>query len=175
MINLLKNICNRKIPSCIYTNFNNTDKFHFGYVLAVNDQNIAIHMISPDGEDDGIIVMNTENIIRVDTENFYSKKMIKLSSDKNIFSFDIHFENDEILYSVLCYAFQKKYVVTIELCNSGYNDITGLIENIEDKTVKIKLFDEYGSFDGYSYVSSNDISILSLLSQDEKRLTRLIS
>lgn len=174
MINLLKSICNRKIPSCIYTDYNNTDKFHFGYVLAVNEQNIAIHMISPDGDDDGIIVMDTEKVIRVDNENLYATKMEKLSSDKNFLSFDIRFEKNDILYSVLCYAFQKKYVVTIELCNSGYNDITGLIENIEDKTVKIKLFDEYGSFDGYSHISVNDISLLSLLSQDEKRLTRLI-
>lgn len=106
MINLLKSICNRKIPSCIYTDYNNTDKFHFGYVLAVNEQNIAIHMISPDGDDDGIIVMDTEKVIRVDNENLYATKMEKLSSDKDFLSFDIRFE--KMIYYIPYYAMPFK-------------------------------------------------------------------
>lgn len=173
MLKILFELYSSKKPASIYTDCEETSKFHFGYVLAVNEKEIALQLISPDGEDDGLTVINTENVFRVETDGQYSEKMKKLCSENAIHLYELPINNDDISESVLLSAVKKKQVVSIELLDSGYDDVTGFVESISDGECKIRLIDEYGCEDGYSYISVEDITKISCDTQDEKRIRRL--
>ncbi len=173
MLNILFNLCDTKSLASIYTDCNDTDKFHFGKVFAVSEKEIAIQMISPDGEEDGITVMDVEKVIRVEINGQYSAKMEKLCAERTISDYLIKFENNNILKSVLSYAISNKQIVSLELMDSGYNDIVGFAESVTDDEYCIHQIDEYGFEDGLSYISINDVTMIRLLSQDEKRIMRL--
>lgn len=130
-------------------------------------------MISPDGEDDGITVMSVDDVIRVDTNGQYEEKMQKLCS-KNANSFyDLSIEDEEILMAALLFAIKEKQMVSIELLNSGYNNIVGFVSTIDDGECKIEQVDEYGFADGTSYISYNDITRISISTKEEKRIVKL--
>lgn len=42
MLKVLFELCSTQHAACIYTNYNDMNKFHFGFVLAVNEKEIAI-------------------------------------------------------------------------------------------------------------------------------------
>lgn len=175
MLKILFDLYSTKSYAGIYTNFQDMSKFHFGNIIAVNEKEIAIHMISPDGEDDGISVMNVDNVIRVETNGQYSEKMKKLCNGCFPSSYNLSVKDNNILMSVLLLSFNEKQIVSIELLDSGYNDIVGFVEAVENGECMIKQIDEYGYEDGYSYVSINDITKVSYSTQDEKRMMRLWS
>ena len=174
MKKILYELYSTKKMACLYSNGADTSKFHFGTVIAINEEEIALQLISPDGDDDGITVIGINNIIRVELDGQYAEKMKKLYA-KSLSSIDSpKIENDNITNSILLLAKKERYVVSIELMDSGYNDIVGIVEDIDDIQCKIKQYDEYGYMDGISYCFVNDISKLTFLTQDEKRIMRLI-
>lgn len=173
MKKLLADLCLNKSMVSVYTDFSETDKFHFGRILAVNEREIAIHMLSPDGEDDGIIVMNVNNVFRIEENGEYSEKMKKLYSTKQIPEYILDIKNDDIKKAVVMYAFQNKLIASIELIDSGVNDIVGFVEALDDSMCKFRQVDDYGYEDGFSYVSVDDITMVTVLSQDEKRVQTL--
>lgn len=175
MINILLELYQTQEPACIYTDCNDTSKFHFGMVTAINKKEIAIHMISPEGDDDGIIMMNVENVLRVEKNSKYIEKMKKLCCDKTIPIYDLLIQKDNIQMATLLFAFNNKQILSIELLNSGYNDVVGYIESIDKDRCQIKQIDEYGDCDGISYIRIEDITKIAFLTQDEKRIMRLVN
>ena len=173
MLNILKDLYSTKEAVSIYTNQNDINKFHFGTVLAVNEREIAIHMISPDGEDDGIIAMDVNNIFRVEQKGQYKDKMEKLCSSNVFPAYDLEVTDGRIIEAVILLAFKEKAVLSIELLNSGFNDIVGFVEAIDSTECKILQVDEYGRADGVSHVFTDDITNVTVLSEDEKRIQRL--
>lgn len=157
----------------IYTNYQETNKFHYGVIIALNEKEVAIQMVSPDGECDGIIVMDVENVIRVEEGGQYAEKMKKLCPKNPCPLFNEVLEENDISESLLSIALRKKSVVSIELVDSGYNDIVGFVEVIENGQCKVKQVNEYGYEDGFSFFSIRDITKITYLSQDEKRIMKL--
>lgn len=175
MFRILHELYTSQKSACLYTNFNDINKFHFGTIAAVNDEEVAIQMITPYGDDDGIIIMNIDNVYRIETNCKYVEKMKKLCSNKQLPSYEFFSENNSIKISSLLFAFNKELVVSIELLDSGYNSIVGLIKMIEDNKCKIQQVDEYGNLDGISYIRIKDITKLSFLTQDEKQIMDLVN
>lgn len=173
MLKILNELYQSQDMACIYADYNDTSKFHFGTIMAVNEEEIAIQMISPDGENDGIVVISITNINRVETNSLYVQKMKKLCAGGSLFLNDLEIDNNNIINSILLFAFKEKEVVSIELIDSGYNDVIGIIEEIDDVECKIKQFNEYGYVDGELYFRINDITKVAVLTQDEKRVMRL--
>lgn len=173
MIKELLKLHSAKSKASIYTNTNELDKFHYGTVIAVDDKEIAIHMISPDGDDDGVSVMSVDNVFRVDVGGQYAEKMGKLYVGKTLRDYALPKCDDGILMSALLYALAEKEVVSIELIDSGYNDIVGIPETIDSGECSIRQFDEYGYEDGFSFISVKDITKLSFSTDAEKRIMRL--
>lgn len=175
MIDVLKELCKNKTLVSLYTGFDETDKFTFGYVSAVDEDWTAIHMISPDGFDDGIHVTRTDMVIRADVGGLYGEKMNKLIDGNPVAVYDFYDENGEngIMLSALLYAKNEKYIVSLELVDSGIVDITGFIDGIKDGMCRINVIDEYGAADGVSYVPVENITIVTFRSADEKRLEKL--
>lgn len=173
MMKILCDLYKSKEVASIYTNDQDTDKFHYGKVLAVNENEIAIQMISPDGNDDGIISLAVECVFRVDIGGQYAQKMEKLYSEDSLPDYTNLVDNDNIFMSLLSSAMKYKQIVSLELINSGYNDIVGVVEEIKDNECIVKVIDEYGNEDGLSYVLFTDITKIAYSTEDEKRMMLL--
>ena len=65
-------------------------------------------------------------------------------------------------------------IVSVELNNSGIDDVVGTVEEINDGICKILTVDEYGEKDGVAYFIINEVSQLCFESSDEQRLSELI-
>ena len=68
----------------------------------------------------------------------------------------------------------KKSVVSIELAQSGVEDIIGVPVEITENVCKFLLIDEYGFCDGYAVFDMKDITQISASSEDEKILEKLL-
>lgn len=173
MLKILSELYSSKKTASIYDDRNETSKFHYGAVIGVNENNAAIENISPDGEWDGITLVNTEAIFRIEKDGLYDKKMKKLMkiNAPELFRFTLNSEN--LTFSLLSLALETKKIVSLELCESGCYDITGFVEESDEERCKIHLVDEYGENDGFSYILLSDITWISYDSEDEKRILRL--
>ena len=173
LINTLLEISQNNKNASIYTNFNETSKFHYGRIICVNSEELAIYMISPDGLYDGILLKKTEDIIRVEVDGQYDKKMKKLCSLSQLQPFEYSLDSTNIKASLLEVALQSRRVVALELVDSGYKDVVGFVDGISDGLCKIKIIDEYGFEDGYCFVMTDKITEISYASQDECRIIKL--
>ncbi len=173
MLKMLSELClSRKFVS-IYTNCEEPSKFYYGTILAVNDKEIAIDMTLPDGGNDGIVAEKVDKVFRIEIGGQYEKKMKKLCSLNPYKPFEGRLDNSNIMESILLLALRLKEIVSIELLDSGYDDIVGFVDVIENGQCKIRQIDEYGYEDGCSYILINDITKISYLSQYEKRILNL--
>lgn len=173
MLKILTELCKKKIYACYYSDYNNTSKFIYGQILSVNSKDVAIYMISPDGLYDGILVKPSNYILRIETNGQYNSKMDRLCSLNELPPFSYSFTQEDIKDALLSIALKTKEIVSIELANSGFNDVVGFVEEKNDGYSKIRQIDEYGFEDGYSYIRVNDITQISYSSQDEKRILKL--
>lgn len=173
MLKILSEICNSNKKASIYTNEQETNKFHYGTILAVNDKEIAISMISPKGEFDGVSVIPTDFVYRIETDGQYSEKMEKLCSDMYYDKFDKELDTSKIKESLLDIAVQTQQIVSLELVDSGYYDVVGFVKEIKDGCCRIRVVDEYGAEDGDSFVMLDNITQVCYASEDENLILRL--
>ncbi len=173
MLKVIKELYNTSKFACIYVDINDTHKFIFGIILAVDNQKVAIQMISPYGEDDGIVVININTIIKIEIENLYVAKMQRLYC-KKMPIYNLEIINNNVIDSVLLFAFREKLMVSIELLNSGHTDIVGIIFDINDIHCEIQIYDEYGNKDGKTFFLVEDITQISILSQEENAIMKLV-
>lgn len=173
MLKILKDLCSSKKAASIYTNYNTPTKFYYGVVIAINDEEIAIYTLSTDGKDDGIVAENIEDVIRVELDGLYEEKMRKLCSINPPIDFNVTLDNNNIIKSLLYLALETKEIVSIELLDSGYDDVVGFVDEINDGQCRIKVIDEYGYEDGYSYFLIKDVTQVSYATEIEKRILNL--
>lgn len=173
MLEILKELRETKRPASIYTDHNSPNKFFYGYVAAVNENEAAIQMLLPDGGDDGLTVVSIDSVFRIEEKGQYEAKMNKLCVGRELPHYDDIFKSGDVKTDVLLYALREKRIVSIELRDSGYDDVTGFIEELRDGKCKIKQIDEYGENDGITYIFAVDITRVSAMSEDEKILEKL--
>ena len=172
MLDVLYELAKEKEYACFYTD-PQVDKFKFGFIVAVNESEIVLHEISPDGEDDGIVVMATERIYRVERNTQYLEKMKKLCSDTVISDWLTSIDENNILLSVLLNPALGKRIISVELNDSGYYATSGFVEQIKDGQCMIRQVDDYGFEDGVTYLAISDITELAISSTLEKRIQKL--
>ena len=175
MIELLRELCESGKKAGIYTNRQEPSKFIYGGVLAVNDDEVAFQLVNPDGEYDGIVVMSSDCVFRIETSGKYSRRMEKLCSEDSFPEFHDKIIESEIMLSMLEIAKVRQTLVSFELCQSGYDDIVGIVKAVDEGKCQISQFTCDGEDDGVSVVSLEDISQVSFEGEDEKRIMRLLS
>ena len=134
-----------------------SDKFLYGKPLSVNDNEFALLMYTPYGKYDGIIVKSIENITRIEYDGQYDQKMQKILL-RNIDAENYCIDDSLITSSILELSLKLNKIVSIELLNSGYDDVVGFVDEICDNKCTVKLVDEYGYEVGYSYILISDIT-----------------
>lgn len=149
-----------------------TDRFLYGKLLAVNDDEFALLMYTPSGMYDGVIVKRVEDIIRIEYDGQYEQKMQKVLS-QNINFKDIIIDDSQIAHSVLGLSLKQNKIVSVELLNSGINDVVGFVDKIHDNKCTLKLVDEYGYKDGYCCILISDITQVMFNGDKESLLLKL--
>lgn len=137
-------------------------------------QEVLIHHISPFGLYDGYVVKKIDSVYRIVKDGQYEKKISKLYSLRNQNHGIISIVNNRIMYSLLEHAFLEKLVITVQLFDSGFSDIQGIVlEN--GNTILIDQYDEYGQKNGNTAINLNDISELRCDTDEEATLKLLIN
>ena len=107
----------------IYPWKDNPTKMLVGYVLYHNPNWIAIWLIGPTGEDDGVFLCSWSQIFRVEFESRYSTQLFPNCLEER--SKEIHF-SEERIFSL---ALENHSCVTIML-KDGTSEINGIIEEV---------------------------------------------
>ncbi|MDD2269061.1 MAG: hypothetical protein PHY15_05860 [Eubacteriales bacterium] len=173
MFNLLKMLCEEGKYASIYTNTQDTSKFHYGKVLAVNDSEVLIYMISPNGTFDGVILEPLKAVLRIEIDGQYDAKMKKLFSSELMVAFNEKLDSLNLKRSLLQIAQKTNKIVSLELIYSGFDDVVGFIKALHDEICEIQVVDEYGFKDGQSFVKLDDITKICYASEDEERILKL--
>ncbi|WP_238882330.1 hypothetical protein [Clostridium sp. YIM B02551] len=166
----LEDLKKNKKAASFYTDENNTSKFLFGYIVDYNDDFFIVAMISPDGQYDGFVLREISSIVRINVDGKYENKILELAKHNKIIHEKFTLQDDNFISEFLRFAEQQEYIVSIELLNSGFYDVQGYIEAIEDDNCNIKQVNEYGEEDGVSLIKLIDITKISCNSLDEKVL-----
>lgn len=174
MLNILKKICKKHQFASVYTDANDTSKFMFGKIIYIDENYFVMYLISPDGEYDGIILKNIIDVIRIEVDDLYFHKMDKLINPQNLPNICISF-GKEAVGSLLHFAHTQHNIISIELLNSGYNDAVGMVNSFSEDICVLEQFDIYGCADGKSYIRTEDITQITIDSQEEHRISRLIN
>ncbi len=150
------------------------DGFMYGRVLAFNEEDAAVMLVSPDGGFDGIVAVKTDSITKIEYGGMYEQKMSRLIDEKALEKSALHLESENIFGQLLEMSAKSGKVVSLELCDSGYDDITGVVESIDGGCVCVGLVDEYGAPDGYAAAALDDITQISCLGEKESLITKLM-
>ncbi len=173
MIKLIEELCKTKNYVSLYTDIENPSKFCYGQFLAYDKNKFIFSMISPEGRYDGFLLRAITDIIKIDMDAQYDKRMQKLLSfNKDITSIAFPY-TDDVTYTALCISKTTNKVVSIELNYSGTDDVIGYVDTVNDNICKIKQIDFYGCPDGTAYINIADISQISIDSSAEQVLWKL--
>lgn len=173
MFSILERLQNEKKYVCIHADETSPSKFVFGKIIGVDTNSVAISMVSPDGEYDGVLIKQIDDIVRVEQSVSYEKKMRKLMKIKGYDERIFAISNDNILKGILDFAKETGVIISVELDHSGFDDVAGFVESVNDEICKLLQVNEYGEEDGESFITLRDISQICLDSSDEKRLLAL--
>lgn len=142
----------------IYRDLENTDKFSVGYIIDYNDNEVLLALIDPTGNYDGYCVYRSEDIFKVSKDTKYINMFNII--DGRIDKSNIKILNNNLIYTLLQYAKRNKYIVSIEIENSGYMDTIGYVTNVDNNISQIQNINEYGEPDGIDFISISSISCI---------------
>lgn len=173
MLNMLNELYISQKYASIYTNWDDTSLFIYGKIIYVNNSHIVIYSISPGGEFDGILTKELCEIIRIEVDGQYSNAMQKIIKEKYLPKIRLKIINDDAISSVLQYAVNTAEIISVELINSGYDDVRGLVKSIDSEMCQILQIDMYGFEDGISIIPVQNISQICVNSLDEQHIMNL--
>lgn len=162
-LKILKKAFSNNQIACIYSNASDTTRFSVGYLIKADENDTLIAQVSPQGRYDGYVVKKTAEIFLIETGDRYSQKIETLflkSPQRHLLkmeNLDMN-ECDSILFSVLKYAFENELIVSIQLCNSGFQDITGFVKEMNAENVCIQNVDDFGNPNGEAYFLLGDVT-----------------
>lgn len=156
---------------CVYDN-ECEDSFYCGVIVGIDDEFILMRMFSPSGNYNGLIVICISNIYRVVEKGDYILKMEKLASKVDNSNFCTFQNSDDVIESIFDYARKSNVIISISLCNSGYNNVVGFVQHFNKSACVIKQIDSLGEFDGISYISCEMITQITCESLEEDIVTK---
>lgn len=176
MINKLNKLLKTKTMCEIYADTNNTDKFIVGYVSGVDDEFCLITNFDYYGNYDGIICLTNNDIYRIQTNTRYITAIKKLMGKKNNLIVQ-SLPAKDILNTVINQLANSKSICQIELCDSEFVTLSGIIKTYDCQRgiVELELIDDYGDSDGETIIDVQTVNLITYDSLDTKRLSVLMS
>ena len=158
----------------IYFNQESTDKFIAGHVLYVNEIQMLIGSIDAYGNYDGYVTRLLDDAFLVETNTKYTKKLSRLyKHKKQSHEIPVLGNPENLFLALLGYAQTSHKAVSVQLFNSGFNDVQGFVDKLTSDTIVLSRVDDNGEPDGQSDFSLNDVTSISCDSQEDSALTLL--
>ncbi len=167
MRDLLNNIKKGKKVASIFTDMDNTDKCSTGFIGNVSDDFVVIKHISPSGKYDGFLLKSMEKIYRVDFNGEYENRVQYLYRLQNQNHKEIAEKYSSLILDIIDFAEKNSVVISLELYNSGHDDIQGYIKDVDNERLEIRRLDDSGKEDGISMVNISDITYISCDTENE--------
>lgn len=160
---------NKKAVS-LFCNRNDTEQHLTGFIGKVNDSEVLIYHITNCGYYDGYILKRIDDIFRIDYEGEYEKRIQMLYEYRNqahreIDTFDD--DNDQIFFSLLDFAIENDYIVSLEFEN---NYVSGIVNGYSDDVLYLSIVDDMGKEDGISIINIDDVLTVDVDSDEEQIL-----
>ena len=154
----------------IYSDFNDMNKFDAGKIVRIFEKEVLLAHYLPNGNYDGFKVIAIENIVKIEMNSLYSNKIKLLAQYHNTKHETINrFEKNGFL-TLLRYAKEFGKVVSVEMMDSGRNDIIGFVTRFDEKNCLFDQVDDYGNVDGQAIIDVSDISYLACDGDDENTI-----
>lgn len=172
MYNELERLCSSGEFCSLYCD-GDLEKFYYGKIIAVNEMEIALQMVSPNGALDGIIALFTDSICKIEVGGLYDKKMKRLFNFFEVPQTVEKIDSADIFTSILEHIVSEKKLASIELMDSGSNDVVGFVSEFDGEACRVNQVDEYGNPDGKAVFCFDNISQIVFDSMTERNLTAL--
>lgn len=160
--------------NCSFYTDDECDKFIYGKIIALNEDEVAIQMYNTDGTCDGVIVKMVSDFFRIEYDSKYNQKMEKLI-ETDTFEDSVEIDGNAVFDSAIRSAIIKNFIVSIELLHSGNENITGLPLSLENGICTVRQIDDYGCDDGVTSFVFNTATQITINAKYEKLLSRLMN
>ncbi len=170
----LKNYMKCKELVEVYYDDRNTQNFVVGFIMQVDTEHCMLQLITPEGNQDGYLLIGTDEIFSIVSKSRYLEKiMILLMNKKDATEITFHPKGKNLLESFLDYIYENKYVTRIYLLGSQEFDFQGIILDNTSTKCKIELITDYGEKDGVCTILTNTITRISANGEYEQSLKTL--
>lgn len=157
----------------VYGDAENTSRSAIGYVGKVSNDCFLLYETSSYGFYDGYTVRQTDSILQINQDSEYIKKIEKLYNIHNKYHLEVDSTEENLFLALLQFAKKNDFVVSVELVNSGLDDVQGLIQSIDGNSIIITRINEFGHTDGSACINLADITYISC-DRDEEQAIRLL-
>lgn len=165
---------NRQEIVGIYDDREDMTMFWVGYIAAYSDDYVICGHITPNGLYDGFLLIDANRIFRIESHSMEIMRTALLYKLKGQEHPEYVSTSENLALSLLKYAMERRYIVTIEQMDQADNDVQGYVEGLDERSVRIKTYTKYGALDGEALLSMEDISFLSCDSDDDADLRLLL-
>lgn len=128
MLKILEMLKKNNEICCNFSNQEETNRFSLGYIIGLDEKFYLFEHISPTGENDGISCRQVDKIYKIETQNSYTNKIIKLFNSKNNSRYTYIDSGKSVMLSLLQYALINKKICNFELYESQDDDAVGFIK-----------------------------------------------
>lgn len=159
-LSTIRDAQDRELAVAIYTEGDDYQSFEVGFVEHADASETVLLCVTPKGEPDGRRVLRTQEIVRVDSDNAYVRKLTLLYQYRDMV-FDKDFRPVPIktgsdLISQLRHAFESNTIVN--LVDTNDYGPSGFIRNLGEDYVELERISPNGEPDGLSTMLISSIT-----------------
>ena len=169
MLEVLKKCCETKKPVSLYVDPDRPTAFRYGEVLAVNGEELLTLMVSPEGNYDGLLLLSTPDIYRIEVDTQYNKRMEILTKPFEKPALQVSETN--IKQDLLGYLAAEGRIASFSIGNG--ETVYGTVTERSDGYCTIRQVDYYGKADGISYLDTSEISTIEFDPDEMQELNTL--
>lgn len=149
------------------------DSFHVGYFVCSDDLFAVFNLFTTRGYEDGFYLTRLSNIYRIDFEDCYSHRILRLSQINNQKKSDVVFSRGiSPMLSILDFSQKSEFLVTVELENGAF--VTGEIDSFSEDLLTINVVSDDGVVNGKAVILIDTILRLRSNSGTERNLQALL-
>lgn len=171
----LKELKMKGVPVSVYSDRYDIECFSFGFITNIDNDFVYINHITPNGEQDGLVLRKIKEIFKIEYGGEYENKLInlyKLKKQEHKSYFDKSLSDG--FNSLIRYIVKNKIIVTIAFGDiDNYSEATGFIERIENEKIYIKEVSFDARILGNLIINKNDILKLNCDTKEESDISLL--
>jgi len=171
MKTIIKKIIEKKSLAAIYTNKKDSEKFTVAIVLYSDGEFIFCKCYDDSGDFDGYEIKRIDDIFLIELQGEYLEAL-SIKNDTEFFEYEKYKDCIELLRDiVVC----NNYCISVELINSGKLDVRGGILSIESDYISCQTYRNDGQKDAISFFLLRDISCMTIHSQEDIEMEKIIA